>query len=180
MRLLFAAAIFLITLTGCTQQPDSSLQQQQQQSAQQTEQTMPPKPEINDPAAVSERLEQLAESIPRVRNANCVVIGNTAIVGIDVDENLDRSRIGTVKYSVAEALRKDPYGVHAIVTADMDLRARVQKLRQAIAEGRPLSGFSEELADLIGRVMPQLPKQTVPIQPDAQNAPANEDPMEHS
>ena len=118
------------------------------------------------PAATEERLEQIAESVPDVLHANCVIFGNTAIVGIDVDGRLDRSRVGTVKYAVAEALKNDPVGINAIVTADMDLYHRLEEIRRDIANGRPVEGFAEELADIIGRIIPQLPIDTVePEQP---------------
>lgn len=108
--------------------------------------------------ATEARLEQLAESIQDVKHANCVIIGNTAIVGIDVGGDVDRSRVGTIKYAVAEALRKDPVGIHAIVTADMDLHHRLLEIRQDIANGRPMEGIAEEMADIIGRIVPQLPR----------------------
>ena len=114
--------------------------------------------EIEDPVRVARHLEELAKSVPGVKDARCVVFGNTAVVGIDVDETLDRSRVGTLKYSVAEAFRKDPYGIDAYVTADMDLNARIREIRADIEAGHPVIGFVEELTDIIGRIMPQMPR----------------------
>jgi YhcN/YlaJ family sporulation lipoprotein len=116
---------------------------------------------------LAEHLEQLATSVPQVESANCVVFGNTAIVGINVAAGLDRSRVGTLKYSVSEALRKDPYGVDAIVTADMDLAERIHRVRQETMNGKPISGFTKELSEIIGRIVPQLPRDTLPA-PDNQ------------
>jgi YhcN/YlaJ family sporulation lipoprotein len=110
--------------------------------------------------ATVERLEQIAEGITEVQHANCVLLGDTAIVGINVGGDIDRSRVGTIKYAVAEALRKDPIGVNAIVTADMDLNHRLQEIRQDMTNGRPLQGIAEELADIVGRIIPQLPGDT--------------------
>lgn len=124
-------------------------------------------------AATEQRLEQLAEQIPEVKHANCVIMGETAIVGIDVGGELDRSRVGTIKYAVAESLRQDPIGIHAIVTADMDLYHRLQEIKQDLANGRPMQGVAEELADIVGRIIPQLPLDTregdssPPPRPDA-------------
>lgn len=122
--------------------------------------------------ATEQRLEQLAEGINEVKHANCVIIGDTAIVGIDVGGDIDRSHVGTIKYAVAEALRKDPVGINAIVTADMDLYHRLQEVREDIANGRPLQGMAEELADIVGRIIPQLPgdispREDVPQEPKA-------------
>jgi YhcN/YlaJ family sporulation lipoprotein len=99
------------------------------------------------------------------------VFGNTAIVGIDVDARMERSRVGTLKYSVAEAFRKDPYGIDALVTADMDLSQRINEIGADIRRGRPIAGFAEEMADIMGRIVPQLPRDIIPQEPEKQDAP---------
>ncbi|MWV45254.1 YhcN/YlaJ family sporulation lipoprotein [Paenibacillus sp. HJL G12] len=112
--------------------------------------------------SLKDHLEALAERVAGVKKAHAVVFGNTAVVGIDVDGKLTRSRVGTIKYSVAEALRKDPRGKNALVTADMDLSTRIAEIGQHIQKGEPVSGFASELADIVGRIVPQLPKDVKP------------------
>jgi YhcN/YlaJ family sporulation lipoprotein len=112
--------------------------------------------------ATADRLERLAESVRGVNGAKCVVLGKVAIVGIDVDGKLDRGKVGSVKYAVAEALAKDPAGVRALVTADLDIQNRIRAVRYSAEDGRPLRGLAEQLAELIGRMMPQLPRDTAP------------------
>ncbi|MDQ0088429.1 YhcN/YlaJ family sporulation lipoprotein [Paenibacillus anaericanus] len=107
-------------------------------------------------------LEELVKHVEGVKGAHCVVLGNTAVVAIDVEGNLERARVGSIKYTVAEALRKDPQGANAIVTADLDLSHRISEIGQKIKEGHPISGFATELADIMGRIVPQLPKDTKP------------------
>lgn len=114
--------------------------------------------------ALKDHFEQLALRVPGVEGAHCVVMNNVAIVGLDVEGSLDRSRVGSIKYSVAEAIRKDPRHVRALVTADMDLSSRLGDMSRHISEGHPISGFTSELADIIGRIMPQLPEDTKPQQ----------------
>ncbi len=144
-----------------------------------TEQTLPSKPEIKNSQKVSDRLEQLAESVPHVNKATCVVIGNTAIVGIDVQGDLERARVGTIKYSVAESLRKDPDGLYAIVTADLDMKNRLQEIKQDIQLGHPISGFADELADIVGRIMPQLPRDITPLDDEQETRNQMEQPDEN-
>lgn len=117
---------------------------------------------IENPNKVAAHLEMLARGVEGVRDANCVVFGNYAIVGIDVDERMERSRVGTLKYAVAEAFRKDPYGINAVVTADMDLAQRIREIRVDVNNGRPIAGFTEELADIVGRLVPQIPRNIIP------------------
>ncbi|GIP20501.1 YhcN/YlaJ family sporulation lipoprotein [Paenibacillus sp. J22TS3] len=110
-------------------------------------------------------LESIANRVPGVKSAHCVLFGNTAVVGLDVDGNLDRSKVGTIKYSVAQALRKDPHGANAIVTADVDLSHRIADINKSVQQGHPLSGFGNELSDIIGRIVPQLPRDVAPAKP---------------
>ncbi|MDT9724389.1 YhcN/YlaJ family sporulation lipoprotein [Xylanibacillus composti] len=164
MKILLTLLLMMMFVVGCAQNRDHAGPPSPQQNNQEIKvrQSVPEKPEINDPEHVANRLEELAESIPRVESANCVVFGNTAIVGINVPGNMDRSMVGTIKYSVAEALRKDPHGAHAIVTADIDIASRLEEIAEDIRNGHPVSGFADELSDIIGRIMPQLPKDVMP------------------
>ena len=130
----------IIATTGCSEANEGSSSPGNQQQVQ-VQQTSPPKQEITNSTEVVERLEKLAESVPHVIRAHCVVMGNTAIVGIDVDGKLERARVGTIKYSVAEALRKDPIGIHAIVTADIDIGNRLREMNTDIKNGKPIQWF---------------------------------------
>ncbi|MCJ7843269.1 YhcN/YlaJ family sporulation lipoprotein [Lederbergia sp. NSJ-179] len=102
-------------------------------------------------------LADLAASVPDVHNATAVVVGNLAVVGIDVDQNLERSKVGTIKYSVLESLRHDPQGAGAIVIADPDLNARLREVGDDARAGKPIQGVMNELADIVGRIIPDVP-----------------------
>lgn len=117
---------------------------------------------LTNPTDKQTHLENLVKQVDGVKDAHCVVLGNTAIVGIDVDSKMERARVGTIKYTVAEALRKDPNGAGAIVTADVDMSQRLTEIGNKIREGHPVSGFATELADIIGRIIPQIPYDTIP------------------
>lgn len=106
---------------------------------------------------ISKRLVHIATSIPNVNDATAVVIGRYAIVGIDVNAKLDRSQVGSIKYSVAESLRKDPYGARAVVVADADTTQRLKEIAADINKGKPISGIMGELSEIAGRLMPEVP-----------------------
>src|SRR5262245_56314563 len=111
MRMFVYSILLLSVLVGCNQSPKNGASPSPTNDTNrqvQVQQTAPQKKEIVDSRAVSERLEQIATSIPQVESANCVVFGNTAVVGINLPPDMDRSKIGTIKLSVAEALKKDP------------------------------------------------------------------------
>ncbi len=111
-----------------------------------------------DPTEVAFRLAKLANRIPQVNDAIVIVFGDYAIVGIDIDATLDRSRAGTIKYTVAEALKDDPMGAKALVTSDPDIMQRLRDMNEDIKLGHPIKGFAEELSDIMARIMPQAPK----------------------
>jgi YhcN/YlaJ family sporulation lipoprotein len=176
MKTLLIIILSLFMLSGCGRTTHKGAAPQQNQApnvkyqSQQTDQT---NNSVLPPAQITTHLERLAMSIPQVQNAHCVILGKTAVVGIDVVGDLPRSRVDNIKYSVAEALRKDPYGVNAIVTADIDLDQRLKNIRQEVMNGHPISGFADEMGKIIGRIMPQLPKDINPkhsIPPKTENS----------
>lgn len=109
------------------------------------------------PNEIARHLVDVANSVPDVNDATALVIGQYAIVGIDVNKDLDRSRVGTIKYTVSEALKNDPYSVNAIVTADTDITERIRKVQQHMQNGRPVEGILEELSEIVNRLMPEAP-----------------------
>lgn len=107
----------------------------------------------------ADRLAELATEVPNVKGATAVVAGRFTVVGVDVEDTLDRSRVGTLKYTVAQALKEDPHGANALVTADTDIVQRLREMREDMRQGRPVRGVVEELADIAGRIAPQPSQQ---------------------
>ncbi|TPG69124.1 YhcN/YlaJ family sporulation lipoprotein [Brevibacillus laterosporus] len=174
-RLISTLACFLL-LTACqshTQKPQTKgagtskgvqnvagSQQGNHPSApktQRVEQTQPSPKYDQSPQATADRLVKLANRVKNVKKATAVVMGKYAIVAIDVGEKLDRPEVGVIKYSVAEALKEDPQGATALVTADADLRQRLVEVQADMKIGRPIAGIMHELADITGRIIPQFP-----------------------
>lgn len=106
---------------------------------------------------IAARLTNLAVQVPHVNDATAVVLGDYAIVGIDVDQDIDRSQVGTIKYSVGEALANDPYGAKATIVADPDMNARIREVADDIQHGHPIRGILNELSDITSRIIPEVP-----------------------
>lgn len=120
-----------------------------------------------DNEQLATHLANVASDVPNVNNATAIIAGPYAVVGIDVDEHLDRSRVGTIKYSVSEALQHDPYGKTAVVIADGDVTERIRLMGMKIRDGHPIQGIVDELSALVGRYMPDLPiNEDQPTNPD--------------
>jgi YhcN/YlaJ family sporulation lipoprotein len=108
---------------------------------------------------ISKHLVELANEIPEVNDATAVVLGRFAVVGIDVNSKLDRNKVESIKYTVAESLMHDPYGARAVVVADADTNVRLREMANDIQEGRPIAGILDELAAIVGRLVPEVPNE---------------------
>lgn len=123
---------------------------------------------------VAEHLVHLAERVPEVQGAIAVVMGDLAVVGIDVTAELDRSDVGVVKYEVAEALKDDPHGAYAFISADPDINVRLREMQEDIQAGHPITGIMNELAAIVGRIIPIVPGPEHEMQ-DPEPTDANDD-----
>lgn len=119
---------------------------------------------------IADRLVKIALEDPNVIDATAVVIGKYAVVGIDLPAKLDSAGTGSIKYSVAQSIKKDPNGANAIVTSDPDTMQRLREMAAAIRAGHPVKGVADELAEIVNRLMPQIPNKVKNnVEPDQPN-----------
>ncbi|MDX8364919.1 YhcN/YlaJ family sporulation lipoprotein [Cytobacillus sp. IB215665] len=159
-KLLITIVIALFTLIGCTINQQTNDNQNSPEMINVKNTTNETK-EIKNGQEAAKHLVDLASSIPNVNDATAVVLGEFAVVGIDVNSQLDRSKVSTIKYSVAESLKKDPYGANAIVIADPDTNVRLKQMAADIRNGHPIKGIMDELAAIVNRVMPEVPNDLI-------------------
>ncbi|MBD0398045.1 MULTISPECIES: YhcN/YlaJ family sporulation lipoprotein [Bacillus] len=164
MRILFIIIQALFILTGCTAVQDGRGRNIQNESTDQRDakpihvkNTAPETAENSGRTDIAKHLVEVTEKIPGISDATAVVLGRYSVVGIDVDDNLERSKVESIKYTVAQALKNDPYGANAVVVADPDTVSRLRGMGSDIKAGRPISGILDELAAIVGRVMPEVP-----------------------
>lgn len=164
----FIAVLFL--LTGCTN--NNAENSQQSENRENSPQVTNVKNSTNQRVDrktgqdIAKRLVALATSIDNVNDATAVVIGKYALVGVDVNADLDRSEVGSIKYAVAESLKNDPDGANAVVIADPDINARLKEIGEDIQNGKPIQGIFNELADISGRLIPEVPADMIRNEPD--------------
>lgn len=159
------AVLCLLLLSGCNIGNDHEAGESNR-SLVRVKNTVDEQVENKSGQEIARRLAEIANRVPNVHDAAAIVVGKYAIVGIDIGANVDASRVGTIKYSVAEALQKDPYGANAIIVADPDLYTRVRNIGQQIDDGRPVRAFMDEIADIVGRVMPEVPSDLFETTPE--------------
>ncbi|MFT4416074.1 YhcN/YlaJ family sporulation lipoprotein [Fredinandcohnia humi] len=156
--LLFASFLFIISGCGLN---NNNAGQKENESRIQVKNTVDEHVDRKSGQEIAKHLVDLATGVPNVNDATAVVLGQFAVVGIDVNAKLDRSRVETIKYSVAESLQHDPYGANAVVVADADTFERLQKMGKEIEEGRPVTGILDELAQIVGRIIPDVPSDLI-------------------
>ncbi|TDL80016.1 YhcN/YlaJ family sporulation lipoprotein [Peribacillus frigoritolerans] len=173
-KFVFSALFILLALSGC---------QANQGSQDDTPEDYNGKPinvrnTVNEPVEkksgeqISKRLVNLAGRVPGVNDVSAVVLGKYAVVGIDVNSKLDRNKVESIKYAVAESIQHDPYGANAVIIADADTTVRLREMGKDLQQGQPVGGILEELAAIVGRVMPEIPSDMLNNQ---RNRPTEED-----
>ncbi|PFJ05029.1 hypothetical protein COD67_16220 [Bacillus cereus] len=178
MKILIYMLMLCFVITGCSiGKKNNPNEKPEQKNVSMKNVNYPNK--SNEKAA--DHLASLAASVPGVNDATAVVVGKYAVVGIDVKAKLDRTRVESIKYSVAESLKNDPDGANAVVVADVDTYERLKQIGKRIKKGKTGEGILDELAAIVGRVMPQVPndmienRETNPIKDNDKQLPKDEE-----
>jgi YhcN/YlaJ family sporulation lipoprotein len=144
--LLMAAFIFLTT--GCMPDPSKDAQDPINQNVTEVNDSANDEKNRGTNEKIAAGLVDIADDEPKVNNATAVVMGDYALVGIDINKNVKPSEANKIKKSVSNALKNHPYGENAVVISDPDLNARLEKLSEDIQRGEPKKGILKELADI--------------------------------
>lgn len=106
-----------------------------------------PNPQIQGPqiTRVEEVLSNNAKKVKGVNDASVLLIGKTALVGIDVGKNATGNATTTIKNQVATKLKTHPQVKTVFVSSDPDLLERIQD----VLEGR---STPDVISDLYNRM----------------------------
>lgn len=114
-----------------------------------------PRADMTESQRIAQRLSDEAKTVEGVRSATVVVSGNTAIVGINLDRNIEASKTQAIKDEIEDRFKRvEPRIDRVVVTADADLVKRIENLGKGVAEGRPLSEFTKEFNAILTRMTP--------------------------
>lgn len=104
------------------------------------------------------RAKDIANDIAKekdIKSASCVVTGNTALVGLEFEEQYKGKVTDAIKKSVDKRVKNlEPSINNVVVTADPDILSRIKTMASDIEEGKPLSGFANEIEEIIRRINP--------------------------
>lgn len=103
---------------------------------------------------IADDITKRVESEPGVAKAYTVVMGNTVLVGFDVENTNQEVRITEVKSRVTEKAEADPRIVRAYVSADPGITARIREIAYNIERGKPVTDYLDEIGEIIRRIVP--------------------------
>lgn len=110
-------------------------------------------------ATLTQQADEIANVVTRIQGverAAVLLTGKTALIGIDLADNISGSKIDTIKYSVKEAAERTGKGYRAIVSSDIDTITRTRQLINGVKQGKPVSTVSDEIADIVSRLLPEM------------------------
>jgi len=93
-------------------------------------------------------------TVDGVNKASVVVVGNVALIGIDLDKDVEKGQTEGIRENAARRAKEDPRIVNAVVETDPDSVARIQKIADGVRKGRPISEFFDEIAEFFNRLKP--------------------------
>lgn len=112
----------------------------------------------------SDRLARSCESVSGVNNANVVVSGNTAYVGVDTaGDNTGRNvaygapnNVSTIKSQCAQQVRAaNPQIQNVYVSTDANFMNRLRRVGEGVKNGTAVSSFRDELDALVRGLTPE-------------------------
>ncbi|MBA1334995.1 MAG: hypothetical protein HPY66_0617 [Firmicutes bacterium] len=161
--LVLLAFVLLVSLAmACAPQ-----QRPEQRQTPAPQQRVTPAPEAppnrtpeRDAAEDTRRAAAIADSVEDingVKAATVVVSGTTAYVGIDLSGNVEGKMTDAMKQSVIDTAKKTDRMLNNVyVSADVDTVTRLKNFAKDIRQGKPVSGFLDELTEMFRRPAPTV------------------------
>lgn len=101
--------------------------------------------------------DMIKDKNDKVNAATVLLTGNVAYVGIDLKADLGSGEADKVKNEVGKMVKKEQTNINTVyVTEDADTYTRLQVMAKDVREGKPISGFTNELKNLFQRVTPSV------------------------
>ncbi|HHX96096.1 MAG TPA: YhcN/YlaJ family sporulation lipoprotein [Clostridia bacterium] len=111
-----------------------------------------PPPDTSKAQLLAKKVNELKE----VNSATVVVAEDKAWVGVDLAASLKNKLTDKLKDEITKKVKENESTIKTVyVTADADMVTRLRNIAKDIANGKPLSGFMEELDELGRRITPR-------------------------
>lgn len=165
--LLFLITAILIIEASCVRgfeqkpvSPKGNLTEKQEIGYNSTNQAKKPSFSNSDKQDMANSVAYEATKVENVRKATTIILGNTALIGIELDgdaakqKDIDNSPEGCrIKDEVARRVeQKEKSLILVSVTADPDLVSQIKDIVMGLQQGRPLSEYWDQLGDILQKV----------------------------
>lgn len=101
------------------------------------------------------RIVKKVTELNEVNRASVLVNNNTAIVGINMRNNVEGELTRNLKQKVERIVKNTDNNIENVsITADPDLFTRITNMANQIGNGQPLSGFAEQFEEILRRINP--------------------------
>jgi len=108
---------------------------------------------------LSSRAEKIANEVAKMKEvdtATVVITGNTAMVGVQFDKQYKGEMTTKLKEMIDNRVKKVDKDIDNVaVTAEPDLFSRIKTLASDIENGKPLTGFVQEIQEILNRINPR-------------------------
>lgn len=115
-------------------------------------------PGDNNMNNLSRRANSIARRIAQLNEVNrCSVLlsGDTAIVGVDMANNLEGRMTTELKQNIENIVKDMDNNIKNVsITADPDLFTRISNMARDIRDGRPITGFANQFQEILRRITP--------------------------
>lgn len=102
------------------------------------------------------KVEDAVNKIKEVKSSAVVITGDRALVGINMQSNVEAAKTNKVKSEVEKAAKAADKSLTSVaVSSDADVFTRISKVGEGLKSGRPFSEFANEVEEIFRRVLPQ-------------------------
>lgn len=155
--------IFALALSGCSvnRKPAPNNQSPPARITPNTPNTQTPTPARDTTPASpahtqASKLAQAAEDVDGVKAATVVITGSTVLVGLETEPDIEDNKTEEIKDKVTEKIKKADNSIKTVsITTDPNLITRLKKVAEGIKDGKPISSFTDELAEITRRIAPK-------------------------
>lgn len=97
----------------------------------------------------------MVNDVAQVKDARTVISEKMAYVSVSIDETADTDQSAALKDEISQVVKKTDTEIETVyVMEDADTFTRMKEIGEDIANGKPVSGFAEELENMFVRVTP--------------------------
>lgn len=158
---LLVAVLLLTFFVGCSparRPANDTTERTRNQTTEQNRNNMTTdKMDARESNRIAEQLAEEATKVEGVKSASVVITNKTAIVGLNLEANIEGDKTEDIKQEVTNRLKQANKNIETVsISTDADTVTRIREIARGVAEGRPVSEFAKELSEITRRITPSV------------------------